>query len=302
MTTSERNGASLGIEKGDFNPVFQGDPSAVDGRRTGRDPESDLRRRARLRLLRMHYESGVGHLGGNLSCLDLMLVLHHDILRSTDQFVLSKGHSAGAYYVTLWSLGRLEEGDLQQFHKDGTRLSGHPPTSGIAEILFATGSLGHGFSLAAGLALGKRLKGEAGHVYCLTSDGEWNEGSCWEALIFALHHRLGNLTIAVDLNGLQGFGTTREVADLDPLAEKFRAFGAPTLEIDGHDHDEIRRALAPTGGPSPRVIVARTHKACGISFLEDRMDSHYLPLTESQYLQAVQETEGACAKSFASHS
>ena len=220
---------------------------------TQEKPETwdELRGRARLRLLRMHYESGVGHLGGNLSCLDVMLVLHHEILGPADQFVLSKGHSAGAYYVTLWSHGRLDEDDLRQFHKDGTRLSGHPPTSGIEEILFATGSLGHGLSLAAGLALAKRLKGEAGRVYCLTSDGEWNEGSCWEALIFARHHRLDNLTIVVDLNGLQGFGTTREVADLDPLAEKFRAFGVPTREIDGHD-----RRRDPSG-PGDRRAPAR---------------------------------------------
>ena len=98
-------------------------------------------------------------------------------------------------------------------------------------------------SLAAGLALAKRLKGEPGRVYCLTSDGEWNEGSCWEALIFARHQQLDNLTIVVDLNGLQGFGTTREVADLEPLAEKFRAFGVPTEEIDGHDREAIRQAL-----------------------------------------------------------
>jgi transketolase len=260
-----------------------------------------LRSRAKLRLLRMHYESGVGHLGGNLSCLDLMLVLHHEIFRPTDQFVLSKGHSAGAYYVTLWAQGRLDEEDLRQFHKDGTRLSGHPPTSGIEDILFATGSLGHGLSLAAGLALAKRLKGEAGRVYCLTSDGEWNEGSCWEALIFARHHKLHNLTILVDLNGLQGFGTTREVADLEPLAEKFRAFDVPTREIDGHDGGAIRRALVPDGSKL-EVIVAQTRKGCGISFMEDKMEWHYLPLTEPLYLQAVRETERECATSSASHS
>ncbi len=261
----------------------------------------DLRRAARLRLLRMHYESGVGHIGGNLSALDLMLIVHHDIMGSADQFILSKGHSAGAYYITLWTRGKLEEEDLRQFHKDGTRLSGHPPTSGIDEILFATGSLGHGLSLAAGLALAKRLKGEAGRVYCLTSDGEWNEGSCWEALIFARHHRLHNLTILVDLNGLQGFGTTREVADLEPMAEKFRAFGVATREIDGHDAEAIRRALDPAG-PGPEVIVARTRKGCGVSFMEDRMEWHYLPMTESQYLQAVEEVERACAVSSASRS
>src|SRR5271157_1812970 len=253
----------------------------------------DLRAGAMLRLLRMHYESGVGHIGGNLSCLDLLLTLHHRILGPEDQFILSKGHSAGAYYVTLWTLGRLAEQDLTSFHKDGTRLSGHPPTSGIEEILFATGSLGHGFSLAAGLALAKRLKGEPGRVFCLTSDGEWNEGSCWEALTFARHHNLDNLTILVDLNGLQGFGTTREVANLEPLGEKFRAFGLPTQEVDGHDVDAVRRALR-IHHMGPDVVVTRTHKGYGVSFMEDRLEWHYLPMTEAQYLQAVQEVEQTC--------
>jgi transketolase len=254
----------------------------------------DLRIGAKLRLLRLHYESGVGHIGGNLSCLDLMLMLHHRILGPEDQFILSKGHSAGAYYVTLWTLGKLTEQDLSSFHKDGTRLSGHPPTSGIEDILFATGSLGHGFSLAAGLALAKRLKGEPGRVFCLTSDGEWNEGSCWEALIFARHQGLENLTLLVDLNGLQGFGSTREVADLEPLAAKFRSFGLPTLELDGHDSGGLERALrSPDGGL--RVVVARTRKGCGVSFMEDRMEWHYLPMTEANYRQAVQEIEEACA-------
>jgi transketolase len=124
------------------------------------------------------------------------------------------------------------------------------------------------------------------------SDGEWNEGSCWEALIFARHHRLDNLTILVDLNGLQGFGTTQEVADLDPLADKFRTFGLPTEEIDGHDPEAIRQALrADRGGPI--AVVARTVKGSGVSFMEDRMEWHYLPLTEAQYRQAVEETEHA---------
>jgi len=248
----------------------------------------------------MHYESGVGHIGGNLSCLDLLLVLHHRVLLPADQFVLSKGHSAGAYYVTLWTLGKLTEQDLSMFHKDGTRLSGHPPTSGIEEILFATGSLGHGFSLAAGLALAKRLKGEPGRVFCLTSDGEWNEGSCWEALIFAKHHGLKNLTLLVDLNGLQGFGSTREVADLEPLAGKFRSFGLPTLEVDGHDPGDLERALKSHDG-GLQVVIARTRKGCGVSFMEDRMEWHYLPMTEANYRQAVQEIEEACATHSARH-
>jgi transketolase len=249
---------------------------------------------AKLRLLRMHYESGVGHIGGNLSCLDILLTLHHRVLGPADQFILSKGHAAGAYYVTLWTLGKLTELDLSCFHRDGTRLSGHPPASGIDEILFATGSLGHGFSLAAGLALAKRLRGEPGRVFCLTSDGEWNEGSSWEALIFVRHQRLENMTLLVDLNGLQGFGSTRDVADLEPLAAKFRAFGLPTLEVDGHDHDGLERTLRSHDG-GLQVVVARTRKGHGVSFMEDRLEWHYLPMTEVQYRQAVREIEGACA-------
>src|SRR5262249_14275834 len=159
--------------------------------------------------------------------------LHHCILNEDDNFILSKGHSAGALYVTLWSLGQLSEEDLRLFHKDATRLSGHPPVKGIASISFATGSLGHGLGLAAGMALGKRFRSSPGRVFCLTSDGEWNEGSCWESLIFAAHQALDNLVIIVDANGLQGFGTTREVASLDPFGDKFRAFGVHACEIDG---------------------------------------------------------------------
>jgi transketolase len=253
-------------------------------------PLADRRRLAPLRLLRLHFESGVGHIGGNLSALDILLCLHHDVLGPDDQFILSKGHAAGAMYITLWTLGRLDDEELRRFHRDGTLLSGHPPAGGIDEILFATGSLGHGPSLAAGLALAKKLRGEPGRVYCLTSDGEWNEGSCWEALIFARHRRLDNLTLVVDLNGLQGFGTTREVADLEPLAEKFRAFDVGAAEVDGHDPGALRAAVSATGA-GPLVVVARTRKGCGVSFMEGRMEWHYLPLNESQYRQAVAELE-----------
>jgi transketolase len=249
----------------------------------------------------MHYESGVGHIGGNLSALDLMLVLYHEVFRPEDYFVLSKGHSAGALYTTLWTFGKLSDDDLKRFHKDGTHLSGHPPTQGIPEIPFATGSLGHGLPLAAGLALGKQLKCEPGRVFCLTSDGEWNEGSCWEALIFARQRGLHNLTVIVDLNGLQGFGTTREVADLAPLADKFRAFRVPTREINGHDATAIRDALLASQS-DPSVIVAETKKGCGVSFMEDQMEWHYLPLTAAQYTQAVQEVEQTCATHSASRS
>lgn len=252
----------------------------------------DFVRQVKLRLLRMHFEAGVGHIGGNLSAIDTLLCLYHRVMAPRDQFVLSKGHSAGALYVTLWSKGLLSDEDLRTFHQDGTRLSGHPMAGAIPEIPFATGSLGHGLGIAAGLALGRKLRGERGHVFCLTSDGEWDEGSCWEALIFARQQKLDNLTWIVDRNGLQGFGATREVADLGSLTEKFRAFGIAAQEVDGHDHAALCASLPPTGlADVPRAIIAETCKGFGVSFMEHRMEWHYLPMSASQYAQATGEIE-----------
>ncbi len=245
---------------------------------------------ARKRLLQMHYESGVGHIGGNLSSLDAMLIVFREYLDKDDKFILSKGHSAGALYIALWSAGRLEDNDLKLFHKDNTLLAGHPPAKGIADIPFATGSLGHGLSLAAGTALGFKLKANHSRVVCLTSDGEWQEGSTWEAFIFACHHQLANLTILVDHNNLQGFGSTTDVASMSPLWEKLQGFKADIQLIDGHDAAAIRAALA---GENllPRVIILRTVKGHGVSFMENRMDSHYLPLTETQFREAIREID-----------
>lgn len=254
----------------------------------------DQVRRAKLRLLQMHFDSGVGHIGGNLSALHLLISLYHEILLPVDSFVLSKGHSAGAWYTALWSAGMLTDEDLQTFHKDGTRLSGHPPLKGIPQIAFATGSLGHGLGLAAGVALSKKLRGKPGRVFCLTSDGEWNEGSTWESLIFAAHQKLENLVIIVDANGLQGFGSTLEVANIGPLAVKFREFGLHTDEISGHNCGEIRESLS-NPIPGPRVIVAKTVKGCGVSFMENRMEWHYLPMSADQYQQAKREVLQGCA-------
>jgi transketolase len=242
----------------------------------------------RRRLLQMHFESGVGHIGGNLSALDAMLVVFHEYLDAGDTFILSKGHSAGALYSTLWSVGKLTDDDLKQFHKDDTLLAGHPPASGIPDIPFATGSLGHGLSLAAGTALGLRLRGSASHVYCLMSDGEWQEGSTWEALIFATHHRLTNLTILVDHNKLQGFGTTTSVASMAPLAAKLGGFEVDVSEIDGHDAAHIRSALSAETS-RPHVIILDTKKGSGVSFMEGRMEWHYLPLNGDQYSIALEE-------------
>ncbi len=241
---------------------------------------------AKRRLIEMHYRSRVGHLGSNLSCLEAMLLLHHEKMQPQDRFILSKGHSAGAYYITLWSKGLLPDAELDTFHRDDTRLAGHPPAQGIPEILFATGSLGHGLSLAAGLALTAKLKKQTHNVFCLTSDGEWQEGSTLEALIFAAHHKLNNLTILVDHNGLQGFGTTTEVASMYPLNEKLKGFDLHIKHCDGHDLNALRHTITPSEN-KPTIIIMNTHKGHGIAEMEDRMESHYLPLNEMQYQAAL---------------
>ncbi len=245
-------------------------------------------REARIQLLQMHFESGVGHIGGNLSALDALVVTFREYLNEDDVFVLSKGHSAGALYTALWSVGRLSDADLRSFHRDDTLLAGHPPAAGLADIHFATGSLGHGLSLAAGTALGLRLHEKKGRVLCLTSDGEWQEGSTWEALIFALHHRLENLTVLIDENRLQGFGSTAEIASMEGLSGKLRGFDPDFVTIDGHDPAALRGAFA-RECVGPNIIVMRTVKGHGVSFMENRMEWHYLPLNKETFEKAVGE-------------
>jgi transketolase len=244
-----------------------------------------LLNQARRTLLDMHFRARVGHLGGNLSCIDALMLLHHEIMAEDDRFVLSKGHSAGALYVTLSTTGRLAPDDLETFHKDGTRLAGHPPAMGIPGVAFATGSLGHGLSLAAGMALAARLRGSGRRVFCLTSDGEWQEGSTLEAAVFAAHRRLGNLTILVDHNRLQGFGRTGETASMDPLHERLAGFDFETRLCNGHDLDSMREALVP-GTVRPVLVVLETRKGHGLPDVEDTLASHYLPPTAAQHAAA----------------
>ena len=249
----------------------------------------ELAKRARKRLLQMHYEAGVGHIGGNLSALDAMLVLHHQVMRPEDVFVLAKGHAAGALYTTLWSMGKLTDEDLKTFHKDGTHLAGHPVMGWSPDIPFATGSLGHGLSDAAGMALGYKLQGLDRHVFCLTSDGEWQEGSNWEALIFAVQNKLTNLTILIDENHLQGFGATADISSDMPLSGKLRGFGAWLSHVNGHDYETVREALQMRSLYQVRIILLDTTKGRGVSFMENKMEWHYLPLNAEQYQAALKE-------------
>jgi transketolase len=233
----------------------------------------------------MHHAANAGHVGGNLSCLDALTALFHAVIGEHDRFVLSKGHSAGALYVTLWSLGKLSDGDLDTFCKDDSRLPGHPSGSGVPGLMFPTGSLGHGPSLAAGLALAAKKQRTARKVFCLCSDGEWQEGSCWEALIFAIHHKLDNLTILIDQNKLQGFGVTSEVISCGDLQARLSSFGANVISCDGHDVVAITDALR-AGSTVPKIVLLNTVKGLGTLY-EGKMESHYLPLTQENFEHAM---------------
>ena len=249
---------------------------------------SGLARRARCRLLRMHYESRIGHLGGNLSAIDAMITLHHRVMNGEDRFILSKGHAAGALYVTLWSLGVLSDADLATFHAEGTLLAGHPVPGWSGRIPVATGSLGHGFPVALGMALARQLENQPGRIFCMTSDGEWQEGSMWEGLIFWAHRKLRNITVLVDVNGLQGFGSTRDVASMHDLRGRIESFGVQALRVDGHDLEAIAAAACDHPGA---VILLDTVKGKGVSFMEHRMEWHYLPLSGEQYAAALGELD-----------
>ena len=236
----------------------------------------------------MHYDSRVGHIGGNLSVLDCLLVLIKEFRGNMNEIILSKGHSAGALYIALWNAKILRNSDLKTFHGEDTLLPGHPPTNCTNIISFGTGSLGHGLSLASGTALAFKLKNSKSHSYCVMSDGEWQEGSTWEALIFATHHKLNNLTIFVDHNNLQGFGSTNEIASMSPLGDKLKGFDIDILTIDGHNLKEIRDA-AKERTDKPLLICMNTIKGKGVSFMENKMEWHYLPLDETNYNLAINE-------------
>ena len=260
------------------------------GIRQMNDPFTRLLRRTKLRLLQLHRDANCGHIGGNFSCIDALMTLHHLVMKPDDRFVLSKGHAAGALYVTLWSLGQLSDADLKTFIVDDTLLPGHPSGKGIPGLLFNTGSLGHGPSLAAGLALAARHKGLTNQIFCLCSDGEWQEGSCWEALIFAVHWRLENLTLLIDQNGLQGFGRTIDIVSCDDLAPRILSFGADVQKVNGHDPQAITECIARPGSGHPRVIILETVKGRGLPF-EHQLESHYLPLSEADYQAACKALE-----------
>jgi len=254
-----------------------------------------LRRAAlaiRRKFLRMHYEARAGHLGGGLSAVELLTYLHSVWLQPVDQFILSKGHAASCLYATLNHFGKLSDAELSTYYKDGTLLPAHPAPGGVAAIPAATGSLGHGLPIAVGMAHSyKHFSSSPARVACLLSDGECNEGSTWEAALFAGHHRLDNLTVVIDANGIQGFGRTDEVLALEPFAQKWAAFGFDVRECKGHDFALIHEAVSRPSSTRPRCVIARTVKGQGVSFMENTVDWHYWPMSEAHYARAVAELE-----------
>ena len=247
--------------------------------------------------------ANVGHIGSALSVADLLGALYGEVLNvpspddpERDRFVLSKGHAALALYAALNGTGRLSDAELDTYCGDGSVLGAHPEHR-LAGVDFSTGSLGQGLTFGAGAALAARLQGSARRVFVLVSDAECNEGSLWEAVMFAAHHRLANLVAVVDANGQQALGYTNEVLDLSPLAERWRAFGWDALELDGHDVPALVAAISQldTSAGPPHVLVARTVFGRGISFMEGRIDWHYWPMADDDYAKARAELAAGAA-------
>jgi transketolase len=241
----------------------------------------------------------VGHIGSALSIADIIAALYGRVLHipdtrdpQRDRFVLSKGHAALALYSALFLKGWLSQEQLDTFCTDGTLLGVHPEHS-LTGVDFSTGSLGHGLPMAVGAAMAARLERSPRRCVVLVSDAECNEGSLWEGVMLAAHRGLGNLIVIVDLNGQQALGFTRDVLNLSPMADRWRAFGWDVHEVDGHDVDELARTLEglDTQAGAPHVLIARTVLGKGVSYMERQIKWHYSFMTDEEYRQALSDIE-----------
>jgi transketolase len=264
---------------------------------------SQVSREVRRNILTSSKRAHIGHIGCCLSVADLLAALYGEVLQipdvddpKRDRFIMSKGHAALALYAAMYVNGRLTHEQLESYCDDGSPVGGHPEHA-LAGIEFSTGSLGHGLSLAAGTALAARLNDASYRTFALLSDAECNEGSVWEAAMFAAHHRLSSLVALVDSNGQQALGYTRDVLDLAPLAQRWRAFDWDVTEVDGHDPEQIASTIArldTVNGP-PHVLVAQTTFGKGVSFMEAEIAWHYQPMSDDEFRQAMLEVVGADA-------
>ncbi|CAN5572447.1 transketolase [soil metagenome] len=265
----------------------------------------ELRRRARavrVRDLGMVHRARLCHIGGEFSAIDILVTLYFAVLRvdprdpqapDRDRFVLSKGHSAAAPYATLGEAGFFDPAELDTFMAPLSRFSGHPDRTKVPGVETNTGPLGHGLPVAVGMALAARLDGSARRTFVLTGDGELQEGSTWEAAMAAGHYGLDGLTVIVDRNGLQQGDRTESTLRLEPLADKWRAFGWAVRETDGHDHVALLEMLesTPFEPGRPSCLIAHTHKGHGVSFISDRVEWHHRVPSDEEYARALGELE-----------
>ncbi len=254
----------------------------------------------RGRVIEMCHKTGAAHLGSSLSCCDIVAAAYWhavqiDPKRPTDplrdRFILSKGHAAAALYAALAFKGFFPVDLLDTYCQDGGKLAEHPPANLLPGVEAATGSLGHGLPIGIGMTLAGRIRGQRYRVFALLSDGENNEGSVWEAAMFAAAQKLENLCIIVDYNKWQATARSNETLKLEPLRDKWAAFGWDATEIDGHDTGELARRMAavPNGSGRPVALIAHTVKGKGVSFMEDDNNWHYRTPTAEEVLRAHKE-------------
>jgi transketolase len=258
----------------------------------------------RRRDLQAVYEAGAGHIGGEMSVIDLLTALYFDVMSvdatapldpKRDRLVLSKGHTALALYIVLSEKGFLPKDEIATFLKPHSRLNGHPNRTKVPGVETNTGPLGHGLPIAVGMALAARLNNDPWRTFVITGDGEMQEGSNWEAIMSAAHYKLDNLTLIIDHNRLQQGARLADTNDIAPLRPKLEAFGWAVQEIDGHDMDQICAALSKDRvvAGKPSCIVAHTNKGQGISFMSDNVAWHHKVPNLEQYQQGMAELEEA---------
>ncbi len=248
---------------------------------------------ARKKVLQMVHRAGTSHIGSNFSCLDIMAVLfsklHLDkyLKKDRDRFILSKGWAAASLYYFLAQKGIIPKKDLAEYCQPGSKYIGlaEPEVRGV-EV--AGGAMGHGLPMALGMALGAKLANETWKTYVLMSDGELDCGTTWECAALASHHKLKNLTLIIDSNNFQAMGQKDNVLNMEPLAQKWRAFNWDVVEIDGHNYQQISAALNLTHA-KPLVIIARTVKGKGVSFFEGKLEWHYKNVDQEHYIKALAE-------------
>ena len=258
---------------------------------------------ARRRVIQMAARSRSPHVGSCLSCVDILVTLYFDALRidkcdweERDLFVLSKAHAAMSLYAILSLKGAMSDEDIRGYFVDGGTLPAHLDRTTSRWIESSAGSLGHGFSIAIGLALAQKLRRTARRVYVLIGDGEAQEGAIWEGAIFAPRLGLDNLTAVMDVNNLQGYGRPTELCAFEPMAEKWRAFGWHAVRVNGHDYTALRGALRQDPKGKPKMIIADTVKGKGVSFMEHELKWHYYIVTEALARQALEELEAKHAR------